>query len=270
MQCEKVVVAGLGLIGTSIAQGLTAGFARTVVGYDPERGARTAAANFVTNTTGRFDDLRSSDLLILAAPPSQIPELLKEIAKWPPEPTTITDVASVKSMIVASVPKELKQRFVAGHPMAGNDSSGAEEANAEMFHGAKWVLCPLPESSEDHVLRVRAMVRHLKATPVTMKAEDHDRIVALLSHLPHVIASALLNASESLGENKVSAKSWDDTTRVGGSNPPLWADILLANKKPILEALKAYEKSMGEFVKAIEKEDRGKLEGLILRARDSK
>jgi prephenate dehydrogenase len=270
MQCEKVAVAGLGLIGTSIAQGLTAGFARTVVGYDPERGARTDAATYVTNTTGRFEDLRSSDILILAAPPGQIPELLKEIAKWPPEPTAITDVASVKSQIIATAPKELRQRFVPGHPMAGNDSSGSELADAEMFHGAKWVLCPFPETLEDHVLKVRAMVRHLKATPVTMSAADHDKIAALLSHLPHVIASALLNASESLGEDKVSAKSWADMTRVGGSNPPLWADILIANRKPVLEAFKTYEKSMGEFIKAIEKEDRGKLEGLILRARDSK
>ena len=270
MVCGTVGVAGLGLIGSSVAQGLAAGFARSVIGFDPDRSARANAATYVTSTCSRLDDLHGADLIVLAAPPGQIPDLIRQIASWKDEKTVVTDVASVKMHVVDAVPKDLRARFVPGHPMAGRDSAGPHEARPDLFKDAKWIICPFKETEESAVQLVRAMAKHFRAHLVVMTPKDHDRHVALLSHLPHVLASALLIESASLEQREISGPSWSDVTRVGGSNPALWADILLANKKSVLEAIKAHDKTMEEFTKALEKGDATMLEALITQAKESK
>ncbi len=270
MDCEKVGVAGLGLIGASIAQGLAGGFARTVIGFDPDRRARTTASTSVSSTTNRLEDLRGADLIVLAAPPSVVPELIAQIAAWPPDQTILTDVASVKANVADAVPTSLRARFVPGHPMSGHETTGAAYARPDLFHGANWVLCPFPEASENAMQTARSMVRHLRALPVLMDPLEHDRHVALLSHLPHVLASALLLRSASLDHGHIQGGSWRDLTRVGGSNPMLWADILIANKSAVLNELDQTSSLLVEFRKAIEADDVERLKTLIQDARGLK
>ncbi len=270
MDCEKVGVAGLGLIGASIAQGLAAGFARTVIGFDPDRRARTEASTSVSSTTNRLEDLRGADLVVLAAPPGKIPDLVAQIASWPGEDAIVTDVASVKGSVASSVPPALRPRFVPGHPMAGHETTGAAAARPDLFYGAQWVLCPFPETTSQTMQTVRSMVRHLRALPVLMDPFEHDRHVALLSHLPHVLASVLLLRSFDLDHRHVQGGSWRDLTRVGGSNPSLWADILIANKAAVLEEIDKSTSVVGEFREAIVSDDAEKLKAMIERAREAK
>ncbi|MCH8979573.1 MAG: prephenate dehydrogenase/arogenate dehydrogenase family protein [Armatimonadetes bacterium] len=266
----RVGVAGLGLIGSSVGQGLTPGFASRVVGYDPSERARAAAACCVDATVSSLEGLSGCGLVVLAAPPSQIPGLLSELAAIVSDGCALTDVASVKSEIAAGVPNSLRTRFVPGHPMAGHESSGGSSARGDLFHGATWVLCPPGDVDSDAMDRVLGMVRHLRALPLLLGPEEHDLHAAVLSHLPHVFAAALLVQSESLPEPGIAAGSWRDLTRVGGSNPELWADILVANRAAMLGALETSGSLLDSFRAAVEAEDKQALVALFQRAKAAK
>lgn len=265
-----VGIAGLGLIGSSVGQGLMSGFASSVVGYDPAERARAAAAGYVDETVGSLQGLSACGLVVLAAPPSQIPGLLSELAAIVSDGCALTDVASVKSRIAAGVPESLRTRFVPGHPMAGHESSGGSFARSDLFHSATWILCPRQDVDPAAMGRVLGMVRHLRALPLLLSPEVHDLHAAVMSHLPHVLAAALLVQAETLSEPGIGAGSWRDLTRVGGSNPELWADILVANREAMLNALESSGELLDSFRAAVEAEDREALVALFQRAKAAK
>ncbi|MCH7863350.1 MAG: prephenate dehydrogenase/arogenate dehydrogenase family protein, partial [Proteobacteria bacterium] len=149
--------------------------------------------------------------------------------------------------------------------MAGHECSGGSFGRGDLFHGAMWVLCPPSDVDPDAMDRVLGMVRHLRAMPLLLGPEEHDLHAAVLSHLPHVFAATLLVQSETLSEPGIGAGSWRDLTRVGGSNPELWADILVANRAAMLSALESSGELLDSFRAAVEAEDRDALVALFER-----
>jgi len=151
--------------------------------------------------------------------------------------TAITDCCSVKRTVMAEVPPALRAHFVGGHPMAGLHVSGAQHARSDLFRDAWWVLSTYAETDVTALRRVESMVYALDARPVQLDPHDHDEHVALLSHLPHVLAAVLVQMGERLPGQFIAGGSWRDLTRVAGSPPPLWEEILSANRHAVGEAL---------------------------------
>lgn len=228
---------GTGLIGASIGLGLArAGW--TVIGWDPdpaalrvalERGAVSSAADSEADLVGR-----RPDLLVLAGPTPAISETLQRL----PEDLAVTDVSGVKGSVMAAGAR--LRHFVAGHPMAGLEVSGPRFSSATLFRGAAWILIG-DAADEDDLARVEEMVRVLGAHPVRMTAPEHDQAIAVISHLPHLLASALLQeASASVADLGLVGGSFRDLTRVVASDSERLAELLVANRDPLASALRRF------------------------------
>jgi len=235
-----VAIIGLGLIGGSVGLGLGRwGFAERIVGYDScEHSLDRALVRKAVQTTFRHPaEVANSKLWVLAVPPSAVPATLQWIQPHLRPDAVVTDCASVKESVLESVPQAMVPRFVGGHPMAGRETSGIDSARPDLFESASWVLCPQEATDRDAVNTARQMAYALDAVPVIMSAQDHDRHVAVLSHLPHVLAAALVDLADDLKTTDISAGSWDDLTRVAGSHPELWSAIALGNREALIAAI---------------------------------
>lgn len=227
-----VAIAGTGLIGASIGLGLSRhGWA--ILGWDPDADAALAAreAGAVAGLAGSFDDLiaAGADLLILAGPPAATVATLERLTT----PSLVIDVAGVKRPVVAAA---AGCRFVGTHPMAGREVSGPAAASPGLFRGATWVVTT--DGADERDLRfVEQLVESLGASPVRLTAAEHDAAVARISHLPQLVAAAmLLNAADTDGAMDLAAGSFRDITRVAASDPALWVDLLALNRDEVVAA----------------------------------
>jgi prephenate dehydrogenase len=184
--------------------------------------------------------------------------------------TVVTDCASVKSEIVTWADKNKIPEFIAGHPMAGHEKSGAEYASAWMFRNARWILMPTKLSSKGALATVEELVRTMGATPIRLEAESHDRHVALLSHLPHAIAAVLVSMAESLDHVEVGAGSWRDLTRVGGVDAGLWTQILIENRRELTKVIAEFQDDLGEIRRMLDQKDSGAIFKLLSEAQKAK
>ncbi len=235
----RVAICGLGLVGGSLARALSARGHR-VIGVD--RGAalkRARAARAIARAADLEAAAVEADVLVLAAPPDANLRLLRRIAGLGRPGLVITDVTSVKGPIVAEARRLKLRGFVGGHPMAGNEGSGFGASSATLFQGRPWILVPARDSRA--LRRVRGLVREAGARPVTMTAAAHDRVAARLSHLPQLVAWALLAAAN---EDAVSRRfmglagpGFRDMTRLAHSPKPLWREILRSNRAEVARAL---------------------------------
>ncbi len=219
-------VIGVGLIGGSI--GLAArGAGWEVVGVDEPEVLERAEASGAIDRASTLKEVRGADLVVLAAPISRVTALVEELA---PTGALTTDVASAKSAIVRAA-ERAGLRFVGGHPMAGSQLSGVANARADLFQGARYFLTPTDTTDPDDYREVSVFVRELGAIPTAVEPEKHDLLMAALSHLPHVMAAALLKVASDISPEALSfaGPSFRDLTRVGASNPALWSDILAEN-----------------------------------------
>ncbi|TFW34495.1 prephenate dehydrogenase/arogenate dehydrogenase family protein [Massilia horti] len=248
---DKVVIVGVGLIGGSFALALKkAGAVRHIVGMgrSPEVMARALALGIVDSATGSPQDaMRGADLVLLAAPVAQTGPILARLAPYLEEGTVITDAGSTKSDVVAAARAALGERvgqFVPGHPIAGRESNGPDAALAELYVGKKTVLTPLPENPDDMVERVAASWRACGAVIHKLSAHEHDKVFAAVSHLPHLLAYALVDDIASKPHAgllfQYAASGFRDFTRIAGSSPEMWRDISLANRDALLGELDAY------------------------------
>ena len=239
-----VAVAGLGLVGGSIARGLTRGGWR-VLGVDragPVRAALSAGAiaqGFVSLAVAA----RQAQVVFLAAPPAANLRLLRELAAMDPRPPVITDVGSVKGPAAAAARRLGLSTFVGGHPMAGNEGRGFAASSADLFRGRPWIL--VPEREAEAAARVVAtLARALGARVTRLSAAEHDRAVAFVSHLPQLVSWALLDAARrdpvASAHLDVAGPGFADMTRLAGSPRPLWRDILGANQAEVVRALRAF------------------------------
>jgi prephenate dehydrogenase len=191
-------------------------------------------------------EVREVDLVLLAVPISRIVPLIRDLA---PTDALVTDVASTKTKIVREA-EARGLRFVGGHPMAGSQLSGVANARKDLFRGARYFLTPTSRTDPEAYREVAQFVRQdLGALPTAVDPEKHDLLVAALSHLPHLMAVALLKVASDISPEALSfaGPSFRDLTRVGASNPALWSDILAENAPALGEALGAFAGAMAQL-----------------------
>ena len=237
-------IVGVGLIGGSI--GLAARRAGwEVVGVDSPEVLEKATSLETIDRASTIKEARGTDLIMLAAPISKVRGLL---SKLPPTDALVTDAASTKNAIVQEAGRH-NLRFVGGHPMAGSQLAGVANARPELFRGARYFLTPTGGTRPEDYRRVAGFVRELGATPTAVDPEKHDLLMAALSHLPHLMAAALLKVASDISPEALTfaGPSFRDLTRVGASNPELWSDILAENAPALGEALGAFAGSMAQL-----------------------
>ncbi|KQQ86904.1 prephenate dehydrogenase [Massilia sp. Leaf139] len=247
----KVVVVGVGLIGGSFALALkAAGAARQIVGMErsQEALARALELGIVDSTTDSFEDaLAGADLVLVAAPVAQTGTILAALAPYLDVGTVVTDAGSTKADVVAAARAALGgkvRQFVPAHPIAGRESNGPDAALSDLYQGKKVVVTPLPENAAGDVGLVAAAWRLCGALIHTLAPEEHDQVFAAVSHLPHLLAFALVDdiANKPHADRlfQYAASGFRDFTRIAGSSPEMWRDISLANRDALLTELDAY------------------------------
>ena len=235
---------GVGLIGGSV--GLAArNSGWDVVGVDRPGILEEAVSLGAVDRASTLKEMRGADLVVLAAPISKITSLVAEL---PPTDALVTDVASTKMAVVREAEAQ-GLRFVGGHPMAGSQLSGVANARADLFKGARYFLTPTDRTDPEAYREVAGFVRSLGAVPTAVDPEKHDLLMAALSHLPHLMAAALLKVASDISPEALSfaGPSFRDLTRVGASNPSLWSDILAENAPALGEALGAFAGAMAQL-----------------------
>jgi prephenate dehydrogenase len=277
----KLAVIGVGLIGGSFALALKQAKAVShVVGV-----GRNAANLKLARERGIIDSIapdpgaaaRDADLVMVATPVAQFAAILESLAGNLRAKTLLTDGGSTKRDVIAAARKALGKKigqFVPAHPIAGAEKSGAAAASAELFRGRRVVLTPLPENSKQSILKVEEAWTRCGARVSRMDPEEHDAVLATVSHLPHVLAYALVhgvakrNNSEQLFS--FAAGGFRDFTRIASSHPEMWRDICLANRDRVLQELKSYANELGTIRKLIQKGDAAALEKVFAVARDAR
>lgn len=264
----RVGIVGLGLIGGSLGLALRASDWATVVAFDAdplvrERAVNVGAADFVADSVEEL--AQTVDLLVLAATPTANRELLPRLAPLLRHDAVLTDVGSVKREFSALAETVLPDRCVPSHPMAGSERHGLDAARADLFSGATWPITPLAENRPEAIERTEQLVRAVGAVAIFLTPQEHDRAVSVTSHAPHVLAyalSALAKEREATGEpiSALAAGGFHSTTRVAASSPALWAQICLANRENVLEALSGFRATLDELTGALESRDAEVLE----------
>lgn len=242
---KTVAIVGVGLIGGSIGLALRKrGLAEAVVGIGRRqvslRIARRVGA--VTNTTIDLSKgVAEAELVVVCTPVGRIIDDVREAAKHCPEGTLITDAGSVKQSLVAALDEGLPRgcRFLGSHPLAGSEKSGAAHADAELFEGRVAIITPTRNTRGEDFDLIEEFWRGLGSVVVQMPPEEHDRALALTSHLPHVAAAALA-AVVPEKYFRLSGTGMLDTTRLAAGDPDLWKQILMLNRDNVLGALEQY------------------------------
>jgi len=249
-----VGIVGTGLIGTSIGMGLVAE-GITVLGVDPNREAlQIAQRRFGISVPAEIANLRECEVVFVTAPPRFCAQAIVDVLNVVSGETVVTDATSVKSEIVEAVNKQigLLPNFVPSHPMAGHEKSGPEFASQWMFRGAKWLVTPHEGCSGQAIKNLEKVIGLLGGVPVRCGLEEHDRAVAVVSHLPHVFAALLVKYGAELDSRDIGGGSWRDLTRVAGVDPDLWTQILTGNKRPVAEVLRRAAKDLEALGTALE------------------
>ena len=251
MHFDKVVVCGVGLIGGSFALALQSARAtRRVVGIGRTREALEQALRqgvIDQIATDWNDALAGADLVLLGTPVGQMPAVMAALAPHLGPATLVTDGGSTKADVVAAARATLGEKigqFVPGHPIAGAEKSGVGAATADLYRDKRVVLTPLPENTPEAVARVRAAWEACGARVSQLAADEHDRVFAAVSHLPHLLAFALVHdlAGRDNADQLFSfaAGGFRDFTRIASSHPEMWRDICVANRHALLLELDAY------------------------------
>ncbi len=249
---NKCCIIGLGLIGGSLGLALAKyGVASERWGYDTDPLAMENAVGkgAVDKTASLPEALKEADLVILSAPVGKIPFLLGEIAPHLHRNVLVTDVGSSKKIIVGAMQKRLPGACLGGHPMAGSELSGVEAANPDLFQGAVYFLTPVKDTPLQKVELMEKVILSIGARPKQIDCEEHDRIMAPLSHLPMLVSCGLVNVLGRYNEQcstifSLAGNGFKDTTRIAAGDPLLWSDIFASNKDNLREALSLFLQEM--------------------------
>lgn len=274
---KKLVIFGVGLIGGSVALALKkAGSATHIVGVGrTEKSLNEALDLGVIDSaeTNIETAIQEADLILIAAPVAQTSAILQSIKPHLNKQTVITDAGSTKGDVLAVAREVLGaqfNQFVGGHPIAGAEKSGVSAAMPDLYIGKNVVLTPTAETNGDAVASVTKLWQSCGAHVSEMSAEIHDGIFAAVSHLPHLLAFALVDdiASRPNAAQLFSfaASGFRDFTRIAGSHPEMWRDISLANKSALLSELTAYQLELSQLKQLLEHNDGAGLQALFERA----
>jgi prephenate dehydrogenase len=281
IEFPKIVVVGVGLIGGSFALALrSAGVARRVIGVGrrPETLERARALGII-DAVGAIDagTLQDADIVLVSVPVAQTQRVLEALTPHLGPSTIVTDAGSTKQDVVAAARAAMGSRiarFVPGHPIAGTEHSGPEAAFAELFRGRNVALTPLAENAAQDVARVRSAWEACGARVQELGVTEHDEILAVVSHLPHLLAFALVDhvAGRPGGDRFMSfaAGGFRDFTRIASSHPEMWRDICIANRKAILKELEGYGRALKDVGAMLERGDAAALYALLEHAREAR
>jgi prephenate dehydrogenase len=265
-----VAVVGTGLIGASAGLAARRAGAR-VTGWDPDPAVLAIAAEreAVEPAGTMADAVAAAELVVVAAPVAELPDAVRNVLAVAAAECAVTDVGSTKGAVCAAA--GLDGRFIGGHPICGAETRGPERATAELFEGATWFLTPTAGTGPALLRSVHGFVTALGARPVAIDPGAHDQLVALTSHVPHVLANVLLNqagASRIDGHDPLQAAggSLREMTRVAGANPRIWVDIFLENRAALVAALGDQRRRIEQVEAALAAGDAGFLARWIAEA----
>jgi prephenate dehydrogenase len=274
MRFDRVAVIGVGLIGGSFALALkSAKLCGHVAGI-----GRSAANLQLAKERGIIDsiaqDAADADLVLVATPVAQYPQVLASIAPRLKPSAIVTDAGSTKRDVVAAARAALGvkiSQFVPAHPIAGAEKSGAAAAGADLFRGKRVVLTPLQENSAEGLKAIEAAWTACGARISRMSPEEHDAVFAAVSHLPHLLAYALVHEFAGRGNSAqlfgYAAGGFRDFTRIASSHPEMWRDICVANRAPLLAELGRYADKLRALRPLLERGDGAALEKMFAEAR---
>jgi prephenate dehydrogenase len=272
---QRAAVIGTGLIGGSIGLALRRSGIE-VCGYDqdPARGERALELGAVDDVGSSLKEaVADADLAVVAVPVGDVAALV--VAALDAGVPVVTDVGSVKAPVVAAVQEqapELAPRFIGGHPMAGSEQDGLDGAEADLFEGATWVLTPTERTEIGAFTTLRSLVAELGAEVVAMTAEHHDALVAVVSHVPQLAATTLMDVAAASGEEhatllRLAASGFRDMTRIAAGHPGIWPDICVANREAIVGVLDDYLDALVRVRALVDEGDRASLLDVLERAR---
>jgi len=261
----KIAVLGVGLIGGSIGLAARRRLDAEVVGSgrSPERLARAVELGAIDRGVDSVAEAcEGADLVFCAGPVAVLPEQAREALAAAGPDAVVTDVGSTKGELVEAVGGD--ERFIGGHPLAGAETAGVENAREDLFEGARWYLTPTERSSGLLYDRLQRALAALGARPQAIDPQGHDRLMATVSHLPHVLANVLASeAADSLTQETERlpdvGPSFRDATRVAGSNPAIWADIFASNREAVADSVDSVGERLREAARLIREGDRESL-----------
>jgi len=247
-------VIGLGLIGCSLAMALAdVGWSLTGTDVDSDVVRVALERGIIAN-----DSPDGADVVVVATPAGSVIPIVTELLERDGRPELlVTDVAGVKSAIAYAISDA---RFVAGHPMAGSERRGIEGARRDLFHGCTWVLTPTATTESSSYTKLHTLLRELGVNVIALAPEVHDRLVATASHIPHLVAGALMNEAAAVAEEdeallQLAAGGFRDMTRISAGDPHIWPDVLIENASTILPGIESLQERLGELREMILKGD---------------
>lgn len=275
---KKIGVIGLGIIGGSIVKAVKRkGLCGTVVAYDHDTNTMELALKEGTihQAAGGIDDtFRGCEIVFVCVPVKKIPEIVKQLNGVVDPDCILTDVGSTKADVMEAVRNiNLSCRFIGGHPMAGSEASGYKASRHTLLENAYYVLTPLEGTEEFYINKLADFLKLLGALPIIVDPANHDYATAAISHVPHVIASALVNTIKQLdGSNKLmhtlAAGGFRDITRIASSEPSIWENICLTNRDNIIKVLNELGRNIDTFVKFLSGSDDEKIRDFFHRAKE--
>ena len=261
---HRLAIVGVGMMGGSLALAAHRhAEVDDVVGFDTDPAAleEALAGGVITETAASAGEAAAyADLVVVSTPVGSIPALVEECAASDPRPRLITDMGSTKSAIMRSLSPLARSLFIGGHPLCGAADSGVRYARADLFERATYFLCTTGAAFPKLYAMLQRFIVDIGARPTHIEAAAHDQIMAVVSHLPHVLANALMEHAGSFSVSGRRALQWvgasfTDLTRVAGANPPMWRDIFLENREALSEALHALSGELEQFSTYLESGD---------------
>ncbi|HEV2188020.1 MAG TPA: prephenate/arogenate dehydrogenase family protein [Stellaceae bacterium] len=276
---ERVALIGIGLIGSSLARVLRRDCPQTRIVACGRRAETLEAVRRLKIADETTDDpgaaVKGANLVVIATPLSAYAEIATKIAPALADGAIVTDVGSVKEAAIRDLLPAVRKgvHLVPGHPVAGTEHSGPEAGFAEMFADRWCILTPLPETDPAAIAKITALWQLAKMKVVTMPAEHHDRVLAVTSHLPHLIAYTIVGTATALGDDlrseviAYSAGGFRDFTRIAASDPVMWRDIFMKNREAVLDVLQRFSEDLTALQRAIRRGEGEVLEDWFIRTR---
>ena len=280
---KTIYIAGLGLIGASMALGIKRDHPDyEILGYNRSQASRDIALErgMIDRATDDFASFAPlADVIILTLPIKQTITFLQELATLDlKEGVIISDAGSTKSAIVATAEKcfaDKSVRFVGAHPMAGSHKTGAASADVNLFENAYYIFTPSSLTTPDTLEEMKDLLSGLHARFIEIDAEEHDRVTSQISHFPHILASGLMEQTASYAEEhemarRFAAGGFRDMTRIAESEPGMWTSILLSNRETIIERIEDFKRRLDEVGQAISEGDENQIWNFFNQAREQR
>lgn len=280
-----IAVIGLGLIGASFAASIRKAFPEAyVLGVDTDAATcesamgRSWVSSAVLPGDPAFESFvkEKCELVVIATPVAAVDDYLKMLAQWDYR-GVVTDTISTKAHILEAAAGILPapENYIPGHPMTGSEKSGISAAREDMFNGINWILCPDVSTVPESFQKLYELITGVSARVVSIKREEHDNAVAIVSHVPHMVASSLMqlanrHADDSQSLMRLAAGGFKDSTRIAAGSPKLWCGIAFDNAEALAEGLTEVQGIIGSFVSALEAGDREAFAGMLAEAADAR